>query len=102
MGKIKLSALDLSVVTAGGNYQNAIERTVEVAQHIEKLGFQRLWLAEHHNMQHIASSATAVMIGHVAGKTNTLHIGSGGIMLPNHAPLAVAEQFGTLETIYPN
>jgi luciferase family oxidoreductase group 1 len=102
MGKIKLSALDLSVVTAGGDYQNAIERTVEVAQHIEKLGFQRLWLAEHHNMQYIASSATAVMIGHVAGKTNSLRIGSGGIMLPNHAPLAVAEQFGTLETMYPN
>lgn len=102
MGKVKLSALDLSVVTAGGNYQNAIERTVEVARHIEKLGFERLWLAEHHNMQHIASSATAVMIGHVAGKTSSLRIGSGGIMLPNHAPLAVAEQFGTLETIYPN
>lgn len=102
MENIKLSALDLSVVTAGGNFSSAIERTVEVAQHIEQLGFERLWLAEHHNMQHIASSATAVMIGHVAGKTNSLRIGSGGIMLPNHAPLAVAEQFGTLETLYPN
>jgi luciferase family oxidoreductase group 1 len=101
MQKVKLSALDLSVVTAGGNFENAIERTVAIAQHIEQLGFERLWLAEHHNMEHIASSATALMIGHVAGKTNTLRIGSGGIMLPNHSPLAVAEQFGTLDTLYP-
>lgn len=102
MKTIKLSALDLSVVTAGGNFSSAIERTVEVAQHIEQLGFERLWLAEHHNMQYIASSATAVMIGNVAGKTRSLRIGSGGVMLPNHAPLTVAEQFGTLETLYPD
>ena len=102
MQEIKLSALDLSVVTAGGNFESAIQRTVEVAKHIEKLGFERLWMAEHHNMQHIASSATAVLIGHVAGNTQTLRIGSGGIMLPNHAPLAIAEQFGTLETLYPD
>jgi luciferase family oxidoreductase group 1 len=101
MQDIKLSALDLSVVTKGGNFANAIERTVEVAKHIEKLGYQRLWMAEHHNMQYIASSATAVLIGHVAGNTNTLRLGSGGIMLPNHSPLAVAEQFGTLDTLYP-
>lgn len=102
MQKLKLSALDLAVVTEGGNFENAIQRTAEVARHIEQLGYERLWLAEHHNMEHIASSATAVMIGHIAGKTTTLRIGSGGIMLPNHAPLAVAEQFGTLETLYPN
>lgn len=100
--EIKLSALDLSVVTAGGNFSNAIQRTIDVARHIEQLGFERFWMAEHHNMQYIASSATAVLIGHVAGNTSTLRIGSGGIMLPNHAPLAVAEQFGTLETLYPN
>src|SRR5690606_19685326 len=85
----------------GQNAQQAIARSVEAAQHIEKLGYQRIWFAEHHNMEHIASSATAVLIGHVAGKTNHIRIGSGGIMLPNHSPLVVAEQFGTLETLYP-
>ncbi|MCO5235389.1 MAG: LLM class flavin-dependent oxidoreductase [Chitinophagaceae bacterium] len=99
--KIALSALDLAVVVEGGNARRAIEGTVAVAQHIEQLGYQRIWLAEHHNMEHIASSATAVLIGHVAGKTKTIRVGSGGIMLPNHAPLMVAEQFGTLETLYP-
>jgi len=101
MQSIKFSALDLSVVTEGGNFNTAIQRTADVALHIEQLGYERLWLAEHHNMEHIASSATAVLIGHIAGKTSTLRVGSGGIMLPNHAPLAVAEQFGTLETLYP-
>ncbi|HMG15336.1 MAG TPA: LLM class flavin-dependent oxidoreductase, partial [Saprospiraceae bacterium] len=73
----------------------------DIARHAESLGYKRIWIAEHHNMKHIASSATSVLIGHVAGKTNTIRVGSGGIMLPNHSPLVIAEQFGTLETIYP-
>lgn len=99
--QLKLSALDLSVIIEGGNATSAIARTVEVAQYIEQLGYDRIWLAEHHNMPNIASSATSVLIGHVAGKTERIRVGSGGIMLPNHAPLAIAEQFGTLESIYP-
>lgn len=102
MNKLKLSALELATVSKGSGAREAIARTVEVAQHIEALGYERLWLAEHHNMEHIASSATAVLIGHIAEKTKTIRVGSGGIMLPNHAPLVVAEQFGTLETMYPN
>ncbi len=99
--QLKLSALDLSVVIEGGDASTAIARTVEVARHIEQLGYERIWLAEHHNMEFIASSATSVLMGHVAGKTQQIRVGSGGIMLPNHAPLAIAEQFGTLETLYP-
>ncbi|MFC3198039.1 LLM class flavin-dependent oxidoreductase [Parapedobacter deserti] len=99
--QVKLSALDLSVVIEGGDAATAIARTVDVAQYIEQLGYKRLWLAEHHNMEYIASSATSVLIGHVAGKTTHIRVGSGGVMLPNHAPLAIAEQFGTLETLYP-
>ena len=99
--QVKISALDLAVIIEGGDATTAIARTVEVAQHIEKLGYERIWLAEHHNMPNIASSATSVLIGHVAGKTERIRVGSGGIMLPNHAPLAIAEQFGTLESIYP-
>lgn len=102
MNSIPLSVLDLAVVTEGGNSALAIERTVQLARHVEQEGYNRLWLAEHHNMANIASSATAVLIGHVAGHTNSIRVGSGGIMLPNHAPLAVAEQFGTLETLYPH
>lgn len=102
MKKIKLSALDLAAVCKGGNPNLAIARTVKAAKHIELLGYERMWLAEHHNMEHIASSATSVLIGHVAGQTSTLRVGSGGVMLPNHAPLVIAEQFGTLEAIYPN
>ena len=101
MTSIPLSVLELAVVNAGENAAGAIERSVRVAQHTEKLGFKRLWLAEHHNMEHIASSATSVLIGHIAGKTQHMRIGSGGVMLPNHAPLVIAEQFGTLETLYP-
>jgi luciferase family oxidoreductase group 1 len=101
MKQIPLSVLDLAVVSAGGNAGTAIAATVATAQHAESLGYKRLWMAEHHNMEHIASSATAVLIGHVAGKTKTIRVGSGGIMLPNHSPLQVSEQFGTLETIYP-
>jgi len=101
MEKIKLSALDLATVCKGQSAQQAIGRSVEGAQYIEQLGYERIWLAEHHNMEHIASSATAVLIGHIAEKTNRIRVGSGGIMLPNQAPLVVAEQFGTLETLYP-
>ncbi|WP_166670646.1 LLM class flavin-dependent oxidoreductase [Olivibacter sp. XZL3] len=99
--KIPLSALELAVVVEGGTARTAIDSSVKVAQHIEKLGYRRIWLAEHHNMEHIASSATAVLIGHVAGNTEKIRVGSGGVMLPNHTPLIVAEQFGTLETLYP-
>ena len=101
MENIKLSALDLATVCKGQDAQQAIARSVRAAQYVEELGYERIWFAEHHNMEHIASSATAVLIGHVAGKTKRIRIGSGGIMLPNHSPLVVAEQFGTLETLYP-
>lgn len=98
---IDLSILELAIIREGGNAGLAIEHTVEAARHAESLGFKRIWLAEHHNMPHVASSATAVLIGHVAEKTEQIRVGSGGIMLPNHSPLIVAEQFGTLEAIYP-
>ncbi len=99
--KIPLSVLELATVSEGGNSGSAISNTVDVAIHTESLGYKRIWMAEHHNMKHIASSATSVLIGHVAGKTKNIRVGSGGIMLPNHSPLVIAEQFGTLETIYP-
>jgi luciferase family oxidoreductase group 1 len=102
MTKIPISVLELATVTEGGNFKTAIDNTVKVAQHAESLGYTRIWMAEHHNMEYIASSATSVLIGHVAGKTQTIRVGSGGIMLPNHSPLVIAEQFGTLETMYPN
>lgn len=101
MTSIPLSILELAVVSQGENSADAIERSVKIARHVEELGYKRVWLAEHHNMEHIASSATSVLIGHLAGKTSTIRVGSGGIMLPNHAPLVIAEQFGTLETLYP-
>ena len=101
MTKIPLSVLELATVVAGGNHREAIENTVKIAQHVEELGFKRIWMAEHHNMEYIASSATSILIGHIAGKTKTIRVGSGGIMLPNHSPLVIAEQFGTLESIYP-
>jgi len=102
MTNIPISILELVTVVEGGTFSTAISNTVEVAKNAEKLGYKRIWMAEHHNMEYIASSATSVLIGHVAGKTNTIRVGSGGIMLPNHSPLVIAEQFGTLETIYPN
>lgn len=95
------SLLDLSPVPEGQTAANALENTVDLARHAERLGFNRYWLAEHHNMPGIASAATAIVIGHVAGATKTIRVGAGGIMLPNHAPLVIAEQFGTLETLYP-
>ena len=96
-----VSILDLSSVPEGGSPADALKGSVALAQAGERLGYHRFWLAEHHNMPGIASAATAVVIGHVAGATRTIRVGAGGIMLPNHAPLTVAEAFGTLETLYP-
>jgi len=98
---ISLSVLDLSPIIAGGDAALALRNTLDLARHAERLGYRRYWLAEHHNMPGIASAATAVVIGHVAGGTSTIRVGSGGVMLPNHAPLVIAEQFGTLESLYP-
>lgn len=98
---IALSMLDLVPVRQGHTSADALAMLQETAQHAEQLGFKRYWLAEHHNMPGIASSATAVLIGHVAGSTRTIRVGSGGVMLPNHAPLIVAENFGTLAELYP-
>ncbi len=98
---IALSMLDLVAVREGGTVANALAISLQTAQHVESLGFTRYWLAEHHNMAGIASSATAVLVGHIAGGTQRIRVGSGGIMLPNHAPLVVAEAFGTLAELYP-
>jgi len=100
-GSPHFSVLDLAPVRVNGTIAEAFRNTVDLARHAEQWGFARLWLAEHHNMPGIASAATSVLIGHVAGATTTLRVGSGGVMLPNHAPLVIAEQFGTLESIYP-
>ena len=96
-----LSMLDLVAVREGGTVADAIAIAGRTAKKAEQLGFKRYWLAEHHNMPGIASSSTAVLIGHIAGQTNSIRVGSGGIMLPNHAPLVVAEAFGTLAELYP-
>ncbi len=96
-----LSMLDLVAVREGGTVAEALQIALRTAQHAEKLGFSRYWLAEHHNMSGIASSATAVLVGHIAGGTSRIRVGSGGVMLPNHAPLVVAEAFGTLAELYP-
>lgn len=96
-----LSVLDLAPIRQGGTIADTFRETVDLAQLTERLGFTRYWLAEHHNIDGIASAATAVLIGHVAGHTTRIRVGSGGIMLPNHPPLVIAEQFGTLETLYP-
>ena len=98
---IPFSVLDLAPIPQGGDAARALRNTRDLAQHAERLGYNRFWLAEHHNMTGIASAATAVVIGHVAGGTSTIRVGSGGIMLPNHAPLVIAEQFGTLASLYP-
>lgn len=98
---IALSMLDLVAVREGGTVADALAIALRTAQHAESLGFKRYWLAEHHNMAGIASSATAVLVGHIAGGTKTIRVGSGGVMLPNHAPLVVAEAFGTLAELYP-
>ncbi|HSX63865.1 MAG TPA: LLM class flavin-dependent oxidoreductase, partial [Pseudoxanthomonas sp.] len=99
---IPFSVLDLAPVCEGSDTTQAFVHMRELAQHAERLGYHRYWLAEHHNMPGIASAATAVLIGHVAGATSTIRVGAGGVMLPNHAPLQVAEQFGTLASLYPD
>ena len=92
----KFSVLDLAPVTEGSNASTALRNSLDLAQHCEQWGYERYWIAEHHNIAGIASSATAVVIGYVAGGTSTIRVGAGGIMLPNHAPLMIAEQFGKI------
>lgn len=98
---MSLSILDLATVQRDEAVSESLANSVALAQHAEKLGYKRVWYAEHHNMPRIASSATSVLIGHVAAHTSTIRLGAGGVMLPNHAPLTIAEQFGTLETVHP-
>lgn len=98
---VPFSVLDLSPIPTGATARDAFHRSLSLAQHAENWGFHRYWLAEHHNMTGIASAATSVLIGYIAGGTKTIRVGSGGVMLPNHAPLVIAEQFGTLESLYP-
>lgn len=98
---IPFSILDLAPIPQGSDAAQALANSLNLAQHAEKWGYKRFWLAEHHNMSGIASAATSVVIGYIAGGTQKIRVGSGGIMLPNHAPLVIAEQFGTLETLYP-
>ncbi|MDN6875926.1 LLM class flavin-dependent oxidoreductase [Pseudomonas citronellolis] len=101
LSETAFSMLDLVPIRDQGTVSEALNNAVEVARHVERLGFTRYWLAEHHNMDGIASSATSVLIGHIAGKTARIRVGSGGVMLPNHPPLVIAEQFGTLASLYP-
>lgn len=98
---IPFSILDLAPIRQGGNAAQAFANSLDLARHAEAWGYKRFWLAEHHNMTGIASAATSVVIGHIAGGTKTIRVGSGGVMLPNHSPLVIAEQFGTLESLYP-
>src|ERR1700741_2809033 len=98
---VPLSILDLVPVVHGGTPGEALRRSLDLAQHAERFGYTRYWVAEHHNMTGIACSATSVVIGYVAGGTKTIRVGAGGIMLPNHSPLVIAEQFGTLASLYP-
>ena len=98
---VPLSILDLAPIVEGSDAATALRNSLDLAQHAEAWGYKRFWLAEHHNMDGVASSATAVLIAHVAGGTKTIRVGSGGVMLPNHAPLVIAEQFGTLATLFP-
>lgn len=102
LSKLPYSVLDLAGVIQGNTIADTFNNSVSLAQHTEQLGYKRYWFAEHHNMISVASSATSILIGHIAGHTKTIRVGSGGIMLPNHTPLIIAEQFGTLETLYPN
>ena len=99
--KLAISVLDLVGMRPGESAGSAIARSVELAKHVENLGYKRYWLAEHHSIAGLACSATSILIGHVAAATETIRVGSGGVMLPNHAPLVVAEEFGTLEALYP-
>src|SRR3954465_5418609 len=101
MEMVPFSILDLAFITEGSTPADALRNSLDLAQHAEEWGYRRFWLAEHHNMVGIASAATAVAIGYVAGGTRTIRVGAGGVMLPNHSPLVIAEQFGTLESLYP-
>lgn len=101
LSDIPFSVLDLSPIVEGGSPSESFRNTLDLARHAEKWGYNRYWLAEHHNMPGIGSSATSIMIGYVAAGTSKIRVGSGGIMLPNHAPLVIAEQFGTLESLFP-
>src|SRR3989344_6994654 len=101
LAQSKFSTLDLAPIRDDGNAAQALHNSLALAQHVERLGFERFWVAEHHNMDGIASSATAVLLGYLAAGTSKIRLGSGGVMLPNHAPLVIAEQFGTLATLYP-
>src|SRR5678810_879504 len=98
---VPISILDLVPVIVGETPREALRKSLDLAQHAERFSYTRYWVAEHHNMTGIASAATSVVIGYLAGGTSTIRVGSGGIMLPNHAPLVIAEQFGTLESFYP-
>ena len=98
---IPFSVLDLAPIVQGGDASLALRNTLDLARHAERLGYHRYWLAEHHNMTGIASAATSIVVGHVAAGTSSIRVGAGGIMLPNHAPLVIAEQFGTLESLFP-
>jgi luciferase family oxidoreductase group 1 len=98
---IRVSVLDLAPIIEGDTAADSFRKSLQLAQQTEKFGYHRYWFAEHHNMENIASSATSVLIGFIAGGTNSIRVGSGGVMLPNHAPLIIAEQFGTLESLYP-
>ncbi len=98
---IPFSVLDLAPIVLGGDAAQSFHNSLDLARHVEKLGYRRFWLAEHHNMPGIASAATSVVIAHVAGGTSTIRVGAGGIMLPNHSPLVIAEQFGTLASLFP-
>src|SRR3954471_9456772 len=98
---VPLSVLDLAPIVQGSNASAALKNSLDLARHAERLGYRRFWLAEHHGMAGVASAATAVVIAHVAGGTSTIRVGAGGIMLPNHSPLVIAEQFGTLESLFP-
>lgn len=99
--KTQFSVLDLVPVTEGSTPTNSFNNSLDLAQHVEKWGYKRFWISEHHNMESIASSATVILLNHIAQGTKTIRVGSGGIMLPNHAPLVIAEQFGTMELLYP-
>jgi luciferase family oxidoreductase group 1 len=102
LADIKISTLDLVPVRQDAGPAQSLRNSLDLAQHVEKLGYNRFWVAEHHNMDGIASSATAVLLGYLAGGTSTIRVGAGGVMLPNHAPLIIAEQFGTLASLYPD
>jgi len=101
LSDVKFSTLDLVPVRPDGGPAQSLRNSLDLARHVEKLGYTRFWVAEHHNMDGIASSATSVLLAYLAGGTSSIRVGSGGVMLPNHAPLVIAEQFGTLESLYP-